>query len=89
MAHHPRHRLADLEIRIGRRGDHARVPARRVSTVRNPLVHLHQRLLNMARLGAIGEVGVEVRIAEFASEPRAVPEQEGEQYQREREQDDQ
>ena len=77
LAHDPGRGLADLQVRTGGIRDHLRIPARRTLAVRHALAQLYQRMLNVARLSAIGEICVQVRIAELAPEPRVVPEEKG------------
>ena len=80
LAHDPRGGLADFEVGTGGLGDDLRVPASHVLTVRNAFAELYERMLYVAGLGAIGEIGVEVGIAELAAEPGVVPKQKGEQH---------
>ena len=77
LAHDPGRGLADLEIGTGGLRDHLRVPARDILAVRHALAQLHEGVLDVARLGAIGKVGVEVGIAELAAEPGVIPEEKG------------
>ena len=48
--------------------------------MRKPLADLYERVLRVTRFAAIGEVGVEIGVAELAAEPGAVPEEKRQQY---------
>jgi len=67
--------MADLQVRTGGIGDHLRIPARRILTAGQAFAQLYQRVLYVARLSAIGEIGVKVGIAELAPKPRVIPEE--------------
>ena len=90
LAHDPGRGLADLEIRDWRpRAITCGYQRDDILTVRNALAQLHESVLDVARLGAIGKVGVEVGIAELAAEPGVVPKEKGKQDQGEGEERDQ
>src|SRR5476649_212256 len=56
---------------------------------REALADLHQRMLRVARLGAVRKVPVQIRVAQLAAEPGSIPEEKRERHQRQDEQRDQ
>src|SRR5450755_3243299 len=56
--------------------------------VHHALAHLHQRVLGVTGLAGVGEVLVEIGIAQLSAEPGLVPEEKRKQHQRQSKQRD-
>ena len=82
--------LAQLNQRASGQLNYLRIPARHARVAaRQALADLHQRVLLVPRLSAVGQIFRDLIVAQFAAEPGHVPEQEREQYQQQREERDQ
>ena len=90
LAHDPGRGLAQLDQGAGGKLGHLRIPARgRWIAAGHALSDLHQRMLGVPGLGAVGQILADFGVGQLAAEPGHVPEEKREEHQQQREDRDQ